>query len=125
MKIREILQAIYRTVFEARRMGTSTMLKKLASENDVYILVPNGKCKEMFGDSAITFGELIKNGGLGRSPKPLLLDNFTLLELTRETFDEIARLEGEVVRRDQLIHTISRAISNFEKGNNTKLWNQF
>jgi len=122
MKVREILQAIYRTVFEARRMGTSTMLKKLASENDVYILVPNEKCKEMFGDSAITFEELIKNGGLGRSPKPLLLDNFTLLELTRGTFDEIARLEGEVVRRDQLIHTISRDISNFEKENNIKPW---
>lgn len=112
MEIKDLFSGILEFVIRSRRTGTTTLIKKVASENDVWVLVPNSESKEEFGKSGISFSDLSKMGG--SNPKPILLDNYTLLRLTELSLEEFARLNSMIERRDRLIRIIQNEIKIFE-----------
>jgi Cft2 family RNA processing exonuclease len=45
MNIRKLLSNLFSFVTDLRRSGTTTLIQKVASENDVWVLVPNQQIK--------------------------------------------------------------------------------
>lgn len=99
-----------------RRSGTTSLLQKIAAENDVWVLVPTEVEKREFGGKAITFHEIGKLGG-ETAKKPILVDNYTLLNLSGEASREFTTLETMIARRDKLIKTIRDEITSFDRNN--------
>ncbi len=91
-----------------RGSGTTTLIKKIANENDVFVLVPSDMVGKMIGKSAVNINKL--NNIRGLQKKPILLDNFTLIELTNKTIEELQKLNGEICKRDDLIKEIYNLI---------------
>ena len=115
MNIRKLLSNLYSFVTDLRRSGTTTLIKKVASENDVWVLVPNQQMKKEFGESGVTFDELDRMKGC--KPKPILLDNYTLLQLSELSLNEYERLDSMIKKRNRLIRTIRDEINLFEREN--------
>ena len=104
---------------EQRRSGTSTLLKKIAKENDVWILVPTEKEKDMFDGKGITFLDIENNKIKGQKPKPILVDNYTLIKLSEQALLEFSELRNKINSRNTLIRNIKEEIKLFERENNT------
>ena len=111
--IRKLFFNLFSFVTDLRRSGTTTLIKKVASENDVWVLVPNQESKKEFGEGAITFYELDKMKGC--EPKPILLDNYTLLKLSELSLNEYERLDFSIKERNRLVRNIKREIEEFER----------
>lgn len=111
--IRRVLLYLAAFVANQRGSGTTTLIKKIASENDVWVLVYDQKQKKQFGDSAITLGELANMDGY--NSKPILIDNHALLELASTSDEEFKRLDSLIERRNKLIKTIRDEIDKFEQ----------
>ena len=115
MNVRKLLTNLFSFVTDLRRSGTTTLIKKVASENDVWVLVPNQQMKKEFGESAVTFEELDRIKGC--KSKPILLDNYTLLQLSELSLNEYERLDLSIKKRNRLIRTIRDEIRLFEREN--------
>lgn len=115
MNIKKLLLNLYSFTADLRRSGTTTLIQKVASENDVWVLVPNQQMKKEFGESGVTFEELDRMKGY--KPKPILLDNYTLLQLSELSLKEYERLDSAIKKRDKLIRTIRNEINLFEREN--------
>lgn len=115
MKFSDKLRNICQFLFNQRGSGTTTLIKKISDENDVYVLVPNEQIKRMFGKNAISVNDLYSDAGL--SPKPILMDNSMLLELVDNSLKEINHLNTKVNRRNQFIKKIKEDIDQFYREN--------
>ena len=115
MNIRKLLSNLFSFVTDLRRSGTTTLIQKVASENDVWVLVPNQQMKKEFGKSGVTFDELGRMKGC--KAKPILLDNYTLLQLSELSLNEYERLDLMIKKRNRLIRTIRDEIRLFERKN--------
>ena len=115
MNIRKVLSNIYDFFVSSRRSGTTTLIKKIASENDVWVLVLNQEHKKEFGEKAISI-EYLKDTK-GRNPKPILIDNHTLIKLAEYSIIEIQSLDLEIEKRNKFIRKISDDIEEFERKN--------
>lgn len=115
MKIRKLLSNLVAFATDLRRSGTTTLIKKVASENDVWVLVPNEKMKKEFGESGVTVEELERMEGYKQ--KPILLDNYTFLQLSELSLKEYERLDLMIKKRNRLIRTIRDEIRLLEKEN--------
>jgi hypothetical protein len=105
-------------ISQQRRSGTSSLLKRIADHNDVWILVPDDKSKSIFGDSALSFEDLSSQRATKK--KPILVDNHTLIRFCEMTHTEIESLENEIQRRDLLISKIDHLMDDF-KGEKQKI----
>jgi hypothetical protein len=119
MRIRRIISNLYAFLLDFRQSGTTTLLKKVALENDVWVLVPDEKLKKEFGEKGVTFDDLTRLKG--KTKKPILFDNYTLLQLTEFTLDEFKDLERAIEYRNTLIKKIKDDIALFERVNNIRL----
>jgi len=108
-----LLVKLYDFVLSMRRSGTSSFIKKIASENDVYILVATIEEKKEFGKNAISFGELDKMKG--KPPKPILIDNHAMLVGCNDLFTERQKLREQIKDRNELIEGIKNSIDIFER----------
>lgn len=117
--VKQMLHGLMNFFQEQRRSGTTTMILKIAKENDVYVLLPNlemadteykevkGKCVNMQYLRDMT----------GKPTKPILVDNFTMLELIQKSYNEIAHQEHEVAERHKALLDIKKIIGSFETYN--------
>jgi hypothetical protein len=71
--------------------------------------------KKNFGESGVTFDELDRMKG--NKPKPILLDNHTLLQLSELSLNEYDRLDLIIKKRNRLIRSIRDEILLFEREN--------
>lgn len=94
MDIQIILRNLSGFLLSMRGSGTTTLIKKVAIENDVYVLVPYEQMGQEFGDHAITFNRLGKARGL--KPKPILTDNYTLREISELSLNKFDILDAEI-----------------------------
>ena len=117
MNARRLLKDLSEFFISMRRSGTTTLIKKVAEENDVWVLVPNAEMAKEFGDTSITFDQLNKSHGL--KPKPILLDNYTLLQLSQLSLDEYNNLDLKIKVRDNFLRDIKHLIDRFERSNGT------
>lgn len=110
MKLLAILNRLTSFLTGNRGSGTTTLLKKIAEENDVWVLVPTEEMSSEFGDKGITLSHL----PIGGEKKPILFDNYTLIYLTEAASDEILGLMEKIRRRDDLIRDIEAKISVYK-----------
>ena len=115
MDTRILLRNLSEFFISMRGSGTTTLIKKVASENDVYVLVPNEQMAKEFGENAITFEGLDKVRGL--KPKPILLDNYTLRQLSELSLNEYNDLDSKIKTRNMLLRDIKHLIDIFERVN--------
>ena len=104
----------------SRRIGTTTLLKKIASENSVIVLVPFEQDKKEFGESAVSFDELCRDSILLEERKPLLIDNRSLILFCRSFIEELRSAYREKNERDALIASIENSIEKFRILNSDK-----
>lgn len=88
------LKGLYDYLQRNRNSGTTTLIQKVAQENVVVVVIAATmeQGKRMFGDKAIVINST-RMGGMGRQRKPILIDNFTLLELCRSSISDLERVE--------------------------------
>ncbi len=96
-------------------MAQQHLLKKIAAENDVWVLVINSEAKKEFGENAITPFEA--NKLIGLKPKPILVDNATLMKLSELSLSEFENLGLAIKKRNELVWHIKEAINKFERNN--------
>lgn len=113
MNIKTLMNNVYFFIDSMRISGTTTLIQKIASENDVWVLVPDSTQKHAFGEKAITFDEISRMGA--RDKKPILFDNYTLLRLSESVIREFTTLESMIAERDKLIKTIRDEIALFDR----------
>lgn len=111
--IRRVISGLLNILTELRRSGTTTLIKKIAAENDVWVLVINSEAKKEFGESAITPFEV--NKLIGLKPKPILIDNATLMKLSELSLSEFQHLGAAIKQRNNLLLQIKESINRFEK----------
>ncbi len=112
-----LLSNVFHFFMANRRTGTSTLIKELADKNDVYILVANLEEEKRFGEKAISIGSL--RNMEGKIAKPVLVDNFTMIELAEKGCREIEELQKKVKARNKFILDMKNLIANFERENET------
>jgi len=100
-----------------RHSGTTTLLNTIAKTNDIYILVPTAKEKELFDAGTILSFEDIDNLAkmIDLPPKPIFLDNYTMIKLAEVMDLELLKLQEEIKKRDQLITSINKLIFEHSK----------
>jgi hypothetical protein len=105
MNIRKIINELSNFFFHLRQSGTTTTIKRLLDEKDIYVLVSNEKIKQSIykehKDNIFTLNSL--NNIIGKEPKPILVDSdvfFTLLPLIEET----------LIKKDKEIDSLNKDI---------------
>ena len=105
MNIRKIINELSTFFFHLRQSGTTTTIKRLLDEKDIYVLVSNEKIKQSIykdhKDNIFTLNSL--NNIIGKEPKPILVDSdvfFTLLPLIEET----------LIKKDKEIDSLNKDI---------------
>lgn len=112
MRVLNVLHDLRMFLSHNRGSGTSTILKRIASEKDVYVLVSNERMRREFGDCAVTLDGLYNKYGLDR--KPILFDNHVLIVLVEEILDELNKLENKLKKWREFIATLKCTIEQFE-----------
>jgi len=111
MKALNLIDNILSFLFSQRQSGTTSLLKKIAKENDVWVLVADEVQKKEFGDKAVSIEDL----KMGIPNKPILFDNYTIMKLTSLSQSEILNLLEKVRRRDELIDDIYQKTKKFKE----------
>lgn len=116
MNIKKLVNHLIRFFALNRGSGTTTLVKKISDENDVFVIVPTAQEAEQFNGKAITFNQLIEGKAEGLSKKPILLDNHTLIQLLEEVSIKFVDDDLKIQKRDQLVANIKHQILKFEQG---------
>lgn len=90
-KINELL-ALY---LSNRSSGSTTILKEVAKNNDVAIIVLNEQMAKEFGGKAVSIN-IAFNKLMGVTKRPIFLDNGTMIELLLNVNSEF-RYQKEVI----------------------------
>ena len=107
-----IFKTLLAFMLQNRRSGTTTLLRLIADTHDVYVVVPFEADKKEFGDSAITFQDL--EDMKGKTTKPILIDNHSMLKLCAEHNLEVNELSENLKERDEVLDKIRDAIAGIQ-----------
>jgi len=113
MNIKKLLGDMYLFFKKLRGSGTTSLLAKIAKENDVWVIVNNFEEGIQFGDKAVTL-DMLKDHAYGFDNKPILIDNHVLLILLEESIHKIDDQEEAIRSRTEVLRTLKRAIKSFE-----------
>jgi len=110
-------------ILNNRRSGTTTLIKKIALENDCYVVVRyldeiRTEYKEI-KDKCITLEQLFKCEGLPK--KPVIFETQAIryiCELAQERFDVV---QNQNFKRDVLLTKIKNSLKEFELDSNDKI----
>lgn len=103
-----------------RRTGSSTLIKEIADKNDVYVLVANIDQEKYFGKKGISMTNLKQVQG--KQAKPILVDNYTMLQLSQDAYTKINQLSDKIKERDRMILAIKNTIAEFEHEHGEIKW---
>lgn len=106
MNIKHILSGIVAFLLENRRTGATTLIKKIAEENDVWVLARSKDHAKEFGDKGISIQDL----KFGSAKKPILVDNGTLLLLLGDARKEIIHIEEINDRHSDFLEDLTHQI---------------
>lgn len=107
---------ILKFLLSNRRGGTTTLIKKIAAENDCYIIVRHADDIKsefrQFKDKCITLDQLLTADGI--PPKPILFETTAIKHLVETYKQQYESLHNENVSRDIALSNIKRAIGQLE-----------
>ncbi len=102
--MKDVFKSVFNFILSQRRSGTTTLIKKIADENDVWVLVPNMSDSLQFKKgSAISVYQLTNNPGILEG-RPILVDNATLLKLL-----------GAADRQEEKLSAMEEVVDRFKK----------
>ncbi len=58
MRFQQMIKDLYIFFLALRRSGTSYLIKQIANDHDVYVLVANNESKKGFGEKAISIQDI-------------------------------------------------------------------
>lgn len=122
MNVNNLLRDMFIFFKKLRGSGTTTLLAKIAKENDVWVIVNNYEEGIQFGDKAVTLDKL-KDRAYGFDNKPILIDNHVLLFLLEESIHKFTEQEEAIKTRTEVLRTLKKAIRSFEVCENVNLDN--
>ena len=109
--MKNVFKSVFNFVLSQRRSGTTTLIKKIADENDVWVLVPNMSDSLQFKKgSAISVHQLCGSSD-GLEGRPILVDNATLLRL----IGAAAKQEEKLLAMESVIAEFKRSIAIVDK----------
>ena len=111
--MKRLLRLVCDFFISQRQGGTTTLLKKVAANNDVWVLIPNAEMKSEFGSQGVSFDDLERMQG--KAKKPILIDNYTMLKLCDDFNINIKELEHSIKERDVLINSIDHLVHEFQR----------
>ena len=107
------LQSFLSFLIRNRQSGHTTLVNKLAKENDVYVIVHNTKAKEIFDkdvqEKLYTINQFQRL--LGKDKKPILVDNATLHKLFTDALLEMGKQEEIIAHQKKTLSTIGQVIA--------------
>jgi hypothetical protein len=116
--IKKKLQNILSHLINNRQVGTTTLIHKIAKENDVYVLVDKLEERDDFDKSVrknIVTPETLhklegKPGEPGKPGKPFLVDNGVLHRLLVDAILEMGKKDEIIAHREHVITSIQDVI---------------
>ena len=106
--ILKILQQFLNVLMRNRQCGHTTLIEKLAKENDVYVLVHNQRMRDVFDKEIhhklFTLRQLDKLSTL--EPKPILIDNAALHVLLTDSILKIGTQEEIIAHQKHVLSTL-------------------
>jgi hypothetical protein len=115
MKIGKILDNLLSFLLSNRQTGTTSLLEKIAAENNVWVIVAKHQEKPKFNGKALTIDELNHARGLDR--RPILIDNHTMLWILEDINSDHNNLLIKYNRSEKLIEEITESINRYNIGN--------
>lgn len=111
MKIGKILNNLLSFLLSNRQTGTTSFLEKIATENNVWVIVARHKEKPKFNGKALAIDELNHVRGLDR--RPILIDNHTMLCILEDINSDYNNLLIKYDRNEKLIEEITKSIIRY------------
>jgi len=102
-KVNDLLNLYMRN----RRSGATTILKEVATNHDVSIILLNQEMAREFGKSGVSINSFVKDL-MGTSPKPIFLDNGTMMRFLQE-------INSEFQRKEELIDSLNDGLKCVEE----------
>jgi len=103
-------------ILKNRRSGTTTLIKKIAAENDCYVVVRfQREIKheyEDIKDKCITLEQLFNFDGL--PTKPILFESQAIKELCELAKERFEVVKNQNFKRDALLQKINQSLVEFE-----------
>jgi len=119
MNIKRMMSNFLSMLMERRQSGTTTLIKKIAQENDVYVIVHNQQMIQEFDKSIrhkIVPLENIRILEMAEK-KPILVDNAVLHLILREGLLEIGTKEEIIRHKDHVLDTVKEVLTLGNKMN--------
>lgn len=113
MRIKDTIRKVFHFLSTFRQCGTSTLIQEVAKQHDIYIIVARYEEKKRFGEQAICISELNKVEGLPK--KPFLVDNYTLIAIMENAFQDLTYLEERNKEKADFIQDITRKVEMFNE----------
>jgi hypothetical protein len=113
--MKNIIKPLFEFLLRMRRSGTTTLLLKIAKENDVYVLVPSHDMPgyEEVKDKTVSIQQLETSQGL--KGKPILIDNYTLIKYAEWANKQLDNITEEMVNRNKALYHIKNHIAQYEQ----------
>ena len=103
-------------ILKNRRSGTTTLIKKIAAENDCYVVVRyQQEIKHEYDDikgKCITLEQLFNFDGL--PSKPILFETQAIKELCELAKERFEVVRGQNFKRDVLLQKIKQSLIDFD-----------
>lgn len=113
-KIVNKLKSLMGLLANTRQTGQTTLLNKIAKNEDVYIVVHNHQMKELFNRNnqkkIISISELDKLRGA--KPKPFLIDNALLYQIIHDSQEKIDNQSYIISNYRKTINVITDEITD-------------
>lgn len=96
------LERLFLFFIRSRHSESTSLIKKIAEENDVWVVASNQEQVEKFGDKGVTITDEMSDRLLGLESKPILIDNYTMINLLEDSLNRIDSLESQLVKTSKL-----------------------
>lgn len=95
-----------------RKVGYTTLINKIAMENDVYVVVHNHNMIEEFDKSIRHKIVTLENLRIleAAEKKPILIDNAVLHLILRDALLEFGTQQEKLIHKDHIINTIKEVL---------------
>ena len=115
--IQDIFRRFLAFMMNNRKTGHTSLLEKIAKENDVYIIIDHQESKKNFSEDVhanlVPLTELYRLEGIEN--KPVLIDNDALQTMLRQMLLECGTLEEQNKLRDHHLQQIEHILEIYRK----------
>ncbi len=111
---RKKISDVIRWLNANRQSGTTSLIKKIASENDVYVLVSNKEEASIYGHKAVPIYNIESKISDTKIKKPILVDASILSSLLKLASLEIDYLAVVDNKKSDLIAKIKEEIESYD-----------